>query len=237
MAVGTGAAPVDRADQQHLAWLARSFGRPDYLPLAPEDVAMLATVGQRVSKYRGTHLFRQGEEATSAYIVQSGKIDLYRMTGGKRLVITQVGPGSVLGDIAMFTGGTYLSSTQAVDRVTAYRLDRDRVLPALANHPAVCMRWLVAGLRQLEETQRRVLHLLRKTVLAQVADLLLEEAGPTEDVMVSQESVATLLAVSRQTVNESLSRLRELGAVETGYRRITVLDRDVLAAVAAESLR
>jgi len=234
---GRGAPPLDRVDQQHLAWLARSFGRPDYLPLGPEDVAMLAAVGQPVSKYRGTHLFRQGTEATSAYIVESGEIDLYRVSGGKRLVIARVGAGSVLGDIAMFAGGTYMSSAQAVDRVTAYRLDRDRVLPALANHPAVCMRWLVAGLRQLEETQRRVLHLLRKTVLAQVADLLLEEAGPSGHVQVSQESIATLLAASRQTVNESLARLRDLGAVETGYRRITVHDRDVLAAVAAESLR
>jgi hypothetical protein len=33
-----------------------------------------------------------------------------------------------------------------------------------------------------------------------------------------------------------LARLRQLGAVETGYRRIEVADREALAAVAAESL-
>jgi hypothetical protein len=32
---------VDLADHQHPAWIARSFGRSDYLPLGPDDVAML----------------------------------------------------------------------------------------------------------------------------------------------------------------------------------------------------
>lgn len=224
------------ADQQHLAWIARSFGRPDYLPLTAEDVEMLTEVGEPISKYPGTHLFKEGDPATSAFLVQSGEIDIYRTADGKRRVVSRVGAGSVLGDIAMFGGGTYISSAQAVGRVRAYRLDRDRVIPELAHHPAVCMRWLVAGLRQLEETQRRVLHLMRKTVLAQVADLILEETIDTDTVELSQAAIATLLAASRQTVNESIARLKQLGAVETGYRRIDVIDRTVVAEVAAEHL-
>jgi CRP-like cAMP-binding protein len=227
---------MEVADQQHLAWIARSFGRPDYLPLTPDDVEMLTQVGEPVSKYPGTHLFKEGDEATSAYLVQSGEIDLYRTADGKRRVVARVGTGSVLGDIAMFGGGTYMSSAQAVGRVRAYRLDRDRLIPELAHHPAVCMRWLVAGLRQLEETQRRVLHLMRKTVLAQVADLVLEESRDNGRVGLSQAAIATLLGASRQTVNESLARLKELGAVATGYRLIEVTDRETVGAVAAERI-
>jgi len=227
---------IDIADQQHLAWIARSFGRPDYMPLMPEDILMLTMVGEAVSKYPGTHLFKEGQEATSAYLVQSGEIDLYRTSHQIRRVVARVGAGSVLGDIAMFGCGTYISSAQAVGRVRAYRLDRDRLIPQLADHPAVCMRWLVAGLRQLEETQRRVIHLMHKTVLAQVADLILEEGGETGIVGLSQAAIAALLAASRQTVNESLARLKELGAVATGYRRIDVLDPDVLDAVASERI-
>ncbi len=224
------------ADQQHLAWIARSFGRPDYLPLTADDVEMLTEEGEPISKYPGTHLFKEGDPATSAYLVQSGEIDIYRTADGKRRVVSRVGAGSVLGDIAMFGGGTYISSAQAVGRVRAYRLDRDRVIPELAHHPAVCMRWLVAGLRQLEETQRRVLHLMRKTVLAQVADLILEETTDADTVELSQAAIATLLAASRQTVNESIARLKQLGAVETGYRRIDVIDRATVAEFAAEHI-
>ena len=227
--------PMDVVDQQHLAWIAKSFGRPDYLPLTPEDLGLLIEVGEPISKYPGTHLFKEGEAATSAFLLQSGEVDLYRTSGGTRRVVARVGGGSVLGDIAMFGGGVYISSAQAIGRVKAYRLDRDRLLPQLAHHPAVCMRWLVAGLRQLEETQRRVLHLMHKTVLAQVADLILDESRGEGPVELSQATIATLLGASRQTVNESLARLKELGAVETGYRRIDVLDREVLASVAGQA--
>lgn len=227
---------VDAAVQQHLAWLARSFGRPDYLPLTASDLEVVATAGEVVSRYPGTHLFKQGEEAESAFLVESGEVDLYRLSGGRKRVVARVGPGSVLGDIAMFGQGRYMSSAQAVGRVRAFRFHRDRLLPELERHPAICLRWLVAGLRQLEETQRRVINLMHKTVLAQVADLILDEGANRDEVQLSQASVATLLGVTRQTVNEAMGRLRALGAVDTGYRRITIRDREVLAAAAEEKV-
>lgn len=224
------------ADQQHLAWLARSFGRPDYLPLVESDLQMLSSVADPVTKYPGTHLFKEGEEAEAAFLIQRGAVDLYRTTDGRKRIVARVGPGSVLGDIAMFGSGTYISSARSIDRVVALRFDRERLIPELAKHPAICMRWLVAGLRQLEETQRRVINLMHKTVLGQVAALLMDESGHRPEVELSQSSIATLLGASRQTVNESLARLKELGAVDTGYRKITVVDRDLLDRVASEQL-
>jgi DNA-binding GntR family transcriptional regulator len=73
---------------------------------------------------------------------------------------------------------------------------------------------------------------LHKTVLAQVADLLFEEAERRRDVNLSQGTIAALLGVSRQSVNEALGRLREVGAVETGYRNIRIIDVEKLAEVA-----
>jgi CRP/FNR family transcriptional regulator len=220
------------ADQQHLAWVARSFGRPDYLPLHPDDLTALSLAGELIKRYPGTHLFKEGEPATAAYLIEDGEVDLYRGQKPRRRVVARVRPGAVLGDIAMFAGSPYISSARAVTHVTAFRFDRDKLLPELARHPAICLRWLVAGLRQLEETQRRVIHLMHKTVKAQVADLLLEEADHSGEMRLSQATVATLLGASRQSVNEALSELRSEGAVETGYRVVRVVDRDRLTRVA-----
>lgn len=222
------------AQDQHLAWLARSFGRPDYLPLTKEDAKTLLEVAEPISRYTGSHLFKEGEPAEAAFLIETGQVDLYRMHSGRRRVVARVGPGSVLGDIAMFGEGTHLSSARAVTQVKAFRFKRETLIPELARHPALCLRWLVAGLRQLQQTQRRIVHLMHKTVLAQVADLLLEESTHNSgSIELSQAAIGTLLGASRQTVNESLGTLRELGAVETGYRNITVLDPDTLTRVAA----
>jgi CRP/FNR family transcriptional regulator len=221
-----------QAEQQHLDWLARSFGRPDYAPLTPDDVELIRDVGEVVSKYPGTHLFKEDTPADAAYLIETGEVEVYRGSGPTRRVVSRVGPGSVLGDIAMFGDSPYFSSAKAVGSVRAFRFERTRLLPELARHPAVCLRWLVAGLRQLEGTQRRVIRLMHKTVLGQVADLLVEEGERRSEVNLSQSTIAALLGVSRQSVNEALGRLRDQGAVETGYRSIRILDSAKLEAIA-----
>jgi CRP-like cAMP-binding protein len=223
---------MDNADQQHFAWLARSFGRTDYLPLAPADLAAIEGAGEYVDKYPGTHLFREGTDATAAFVIQRGQVELYRTRATGRRVVGRVGEGAVIGDIAMFQGRPYISSAQALEPVTAFRLDRAKLLPVLMEHPRIAMRWLIAGLSQLEATQRRVLKLMHRTVKEQVAEMLLDEADGYGEVHLSQGSLANLLGASRQSVNEALSGLRSAGTVETAYRLIRVLDREGLARVA-----
>jgi len=69
-------------------------------------------------------------------------------------------------------------------------------------------------------------------VKEQVAEMLLDEADAYGEVHLSQSSLATLLGVSRQSVNEALSGLRSEGMAETGYRLIRVTDRAGLARIA-----
>ncbi|MBU1228239.1 MAG: Crp/Fnr family transcriptional regulator [Actinobacteria bacterium] len=229
--MGRGGSPPDI---QHAMWLARSFGRTDYLLLRPEDLAALEGAGSYVSKYPGTHLFRQGEASTAAYVIQKGTVELYRGDHTESMVVARAGAGSVIGDIAMFRDEPYFQSARAVDAVTALRIERNRLLPVLMERPVIALRWLVAGLSQLERTQRRVLGLLHRTVLEQVAGLLLDEADDRGEIHLSQAAIARLLGTSRQSVNEALAELRSSGAVETGYRVIRLIDRPAAARAAAE---
>ncbi len=225
---------IDNAEHQHFAWLARSFGRTDYLPLTPGDLSALSGAGQYVEKYPGTHLFRQGTTADAAFVVQHGEVELYRMRKEGRRVVGRIGEGAVIGDIAMFQNQPYISSARAVGAVVAFRLDRQKLLPVLLEHPMIAMRWLVAGLSQLEAMQRRVLRLMHRTVREQVAEMLVDEADRYGEVHLSQSSLATLLGASRQSVNEALSSLRSEALVETGYRVVRVLDEDALGQIAGK---
>ena len=217
---------------QHLAWLARSFGRTDYLPLSAEDLGALEGAGDYVDKYPDTHLFREGDEANAAYVIQTSQVELYRGPKARRRIVGRVGEGAVIGDIAMFRGEPYISSARALGHVKAFRLERDRLIPVLLQRPTLAMRWLIAGLSQLERTQRRVLRLMHRTVKEQVAEMLLDEADRYGEVHLSQSSLATLLGASRQSVNEALPGPRAEGALETGYRRSAVLDSSRRRAVA-----
>lgn len=213
---------------QHAAWLAKSLGRTDYLPMRPEDAVALAQAGIPIDKYKGTHLFREGDLADACFIVEEGEVELYRNTGTDRSVVSRIGPGSVVGDIAMFQERPYLSSARAIRNTRVLRLERDELVPLLLARPVLAMRWLVNGLSQLESTQQRIIRLMNRTVLEQVAGLLLDEQDAFGDVLLSQASIAELLGASRQSVNEALGQLRGDGVIETGYRRITIIDAQLL---------
>lgn len=223
---------MGQADQQHLDWLARSFGRADYRPLSTADVETVLKIGEIVALLPGVHLFDEGDRAEAAFSIEDGEVEIYRGEGQRRRVIARAGPGSMLGDMALLSDRPHVASARALSTVTAYRFDRARLLPELAVHPGILLRWLVAGIRRLEETQRRVVRLMHKSVLAQVADLLVEESERQPNVNLSQSTIGMLLGVTRQSVNEALGRLREQGVVETGYRNIEVLDRTRLAEIA-----
>lgn len=223
---------MDTAEYQHFAWLARSFGRTDYLPLTSSDLEALTDAGSYVDKYPGTHLFKEGEESNAAYVIQRGEVELYRTRSAGRRVVGRVRPGAVIGDIAMFQGQPYVSGARAITRVRAFRLERNRLLPLLIEHPVIAMRWLVAGLSQLEATQQRVIRLMHRTVREQVAEVLLDETDDYGEVHLSQSSLADLLGASRQSVNEALAGFKSSDAIETGYRVIRIKDPAILENVA-----
>lgn len=222
---------MSEAEQRHLDWLARSLARHDYRPLRRGDIESIQRVGEAVSVAPGIHLYREGEPAAAVYLIEQGEVEIVRGTRPRRRVIARAGAGSVLGDLAMFGERSYLADVRAAGPVRARRFARSRLLPELAVNPAILLRWLVAVMSRVEQTQRRVISLMHKPVLDQVADLLVEESSRQPDVNLSQSTIAALLGVSRQSVNEALGRLRELGLVETGYRRIAVLDPDRLEEV------
>ena len=219
---------------QHAAWLAKSLGRMDYLPMRPEDAVALSEAGASVEKHKGTHLFREGVEADACYIITSGEVDLYRSTPAGRSVVGRIGSGSVVGDIAMFQERPYLSSAKARTSVRAIRLERDNLIPLLLSRPVLAMRWLVNGLSQLESTQQRLIRLMNRTIIEQVAGILVDEQDAFGEVSLSQASLAELLGASRQSVNEALSQLRDAGGIDTGYRRVTVVDEEILTRIATE---
>ena len=223
---------MESAEEQHLTWLARSFGRTDYLPLTSDDLEALSGAGSYVEKYPGTHLIKEGEDSVAAFVIRSGDVELFRSRKSGRLIVGRVGSGAVIGDIAMLRAQPYISSARAVTPVKAFMIDRSKLLPVLIEHPTIAMRWLVAGLNQLEATQRRVLRLMRGSVKEQVAEMVLDDSDRYGELHLSQASLAGLLGASRQSVNEALSELRDAGAVETGYRVITLADREALATAA-----
>jgi predicted acylesterase/phospholipase RssA/CRP-like cAMP-binding protein len=90
-----------------------------------------AFVDQRVSA--GGYVVRQGEEADSLFVVVEGEVEVL-LEGGENLTIRRLGPGSVLGEIALALGGKRSASVRAVLATRVLCLSREDFQRLLAAH-------------------------------------------------------------------------------------------------------
>ncbi|OVE82645.1 hypothetical protein BVY04_00350 [bacterium M21] len=71
-----------------------------------EDVDALI-YGKMESQYRmyaaGEALLCEGEEGSECYIIESGKVEIYKEEGGSKIVLNELGPGDILGEMALIT--------------------------------------------------------------------------------------------------------------------------------------
>lgn len=65
------------------------------------DLQRLAGAVTQRSLSAGESLFVEGEDSTAFYIVASGTVSIRKMSGGDEQAVTNIGPGSHFGEMAM----------------------------------------------------------------------------------------------------------------------------------------
>jgi putative oxidoreductase len=125
----------------------------------------LCHLGQEVTVAPGARIVSQGESPEFFYVVQSGKVRVFRETQDRiRTNLTELGPGSYFGEVALVTGQPRTASVEAAEESRLIKVSKeefDRLLdqnPQLARHIIQQLaNWLVAGDRRLEtETVHQV---------------------------------------------------------------------------------
>jgi CRP-like cAMP-binding protein len=77
----------------------------------------------RFELHPGEHLFSQGDESSSLYVIESGHIDLeVQTTAGRSRTIASLGPGESLGENSLLIGGRRTASAVARDRTCGWIL-------------------------------------------------------------------------------------------------------------------
>ncbi len=61
----------------------------------------------------GEYVFRQGEKASNAYIVQEGEIEIVRSKDGQDTVLGVVGKGGIFGEMGLIDGKPRMASARA----------------------------------------------------------------------------------------------------------------------------
>ena len=215
------------SDSDLVSWLGSCLGRGNLAPLSCSDLEEFATHLEETAYAGGTRIYERHQLPERVHILRSGTVELARDIGGRRVVVQLLRPGSVFGDIPLFLRTGEPTEARAAEDSTVLSIDSLTLFTMLGQRPSLARRWLVSVAGRMAEMQDRVSDLLAGSLDRQVGSWLLREAG-NDGVTVSQQTLARLLGARRTSVNQSLRRLEDEGLVQTGYRRVSVVDPDGL---------
>lgn len=132
---------------------------PLFAGIGQDGLDGIARIFQPMSFPAAAHLMRQGQPADGAYVIESGSADVYTvLPGGGETPVAALGPGSVLGEMALLESGIRSASVVARAAVAAHFIERDafRMLLSQRNRAAFTLQnritlTLCERLRQLNE--------------------------------------------------------------------------------------
>jgi len=138
-----GAVEERRASLAEL--LGETFPEPNLVPA-------LMRVLERHEVPRKRNIITQGEVSDSMYFLESGKVHVeLSLPGGKLLRLKKMGPGTVFGEMGLYTSAPRSASVIATERCVVYRLSGERFKLIQAKVPqlaAAVNRFIVALLAE-----------------------------------------------------------------------------------------
>jgi CRP-like cAMP-binding protein len=110
-----------------------------------DALRILAIGAESLYVHSGAVLFHVGEEADSAFVLQEGKFSL--ATSARNREPAVVGPGTLIGELALFAAVKRPVTATALEPSTVMRIPRTLFLKILDGFPSVArrMRELVAS--------------------------------------------------------------------------------------------
>ena len=186
----------------------------------------------------GASVFERGSMPTGLFFVHGGAVRLMSLCPeGRPKVVEIFEPGSMFGEIGVFTGQCYRTWTQAIGASVLIHVPRARMLEAVAMDNALSNRMLTAVCARIQRLVDAISSTASGTASLRVASYLLEqlERSPRTDACIvlpaPKKAIASLLNLTPETLSRVLRSMVEDGVLTVGGRRIHVRDRSLLAAM------
>lgn len=190
----------------------------------------------------GATFFREGDPASSFFVLDSGSVKLTQLTPeGHQVVLRLVGPGDAFGGVAAFGGGTYPITAEAVTDAAALEWLGSAMTRLMERHPRLALNALQFVAARLHELEVRYRQLATEKVERRVARALLRlvqqagrpiETGVLIDLPLSRDDIAQMTGTTLYTVSRIVSRFETDGLLEAGRQRVVIRNPSALSRIA-----
>lgn len=228
------AMPIDRITELRRVALVGTLRQCRLFSGLPEsDLAAVADACSLRAFAKGEYVFHEGDRATGFYVVQTGVINIHRITpDGKEQVICLFRPHESFAEATLATIDTYPANAAAVEPSQVLLVRKPEFKALILRSPDLALRMLASMSLHLRHLVEMIEGLKGRQIEARLAAWLLQhretgvaqDNGGVVDLPVSKKMLAGQLGVTSETFSRTLARFRDEGLITVNGRRIELLD-------------
>lgn len=186
-------------------------------------------------KYKkGEIIFSAGDRSDSLYIVNNGRIRIYRLSdSGKEQLVRILTSGDFTGELAVFNESMHESFAQAMEDTEVCMINRKDLQDFLMRYPSISIKILTEFSKRLEKSEKQTTRVSTERVETRIALFLAECVDSTKSIEftlpMSKKDLASYLGTSPETISRKLTELEDEGYIkQKRSRTILVLDLEGL---------
>ncbi|MEX0786097.1 MAG: Crp/Fnr family transcriptional regulator [Dehalococcoidia bacterium] len=209
--------------------------------LGKQDLRDFASRGSVRSYPTGTVIFREGDPGDALYVVVEGNVRIALLSPhGEEATVAMLGPGEFVGDLALLDGRPRSASAIATEPTKMLVVTRADFTEWLSRRPHAALALLETLSLRVRRTDEVLTDLSFLDLPQRLTKRLLELASTHPDtrpaglvpgqprVRITQTELASMLGVSRESVNKQLNAFARRGWLKLGRGAVTLLDPEAL---------
>jgi len=178
---------------------------------------------------KGQFIYHAGDRSDGLYGLASGSLQItFPLVAEEPVVIHRAEIGFWIGDAAELANLPRMVTLMAASQARLLHLPSSAVKILLANKPEQWRCFYELNTSNLHAAVAQLAEVLALTVRARVCRRLLALSNRDGFAAITQDDLARLLGVARPTLRRCLADLEVRGAIETNYRKLRVIDANIL---------
>jgi CRP-like cAMP-binding protein len=190
---------------------------------------LIARYGRSFSM--GDALFREGDPARHAFMLQQGRVRLLKRVRMVERSIVVLRPGDLFGESALLDDAPRTSTAVALTDGIALALDQETFRHMVERHPAVAVRLSEQLIRRVRDAEDQIEVMMLRDNQSKIVSCLIKLARAASDraeLAVTPVELSTRVGLDVDTVKRGVQRLREQQYVRIVGERVEIPDMDAL---------
>jgi CRP-like cAMP-binding protein len=211
---------------------------PLFRNLDADTLRLLASSAHLRRCVAGEEIVQQDLPANAVYVIVKGRASVsVAARDGRVLILRDIGEDEIIGEVSLLDGGLPSATVTALTSLELVVVDRQSFMNLLQERPRIAVALLPVLASRLRRLTVWADDLAGRPLSARVAKCLLgllaahgQELGPSRHRIgrrLSQEDLASMVGVTRESINKHLARLERDGILvkESGHLVIVDLPR------------